>query len=266
MISFPNCKINIGLNVIEKRSDGYHNIESVFYPVPLYDCLEILPAKEYSINTFGLPVETTPEDNLITMAFLKIQNEFKTPNIEVKLIKNIPIGSGLGGGSSNAAFTIKMLNSMFDLGLNKSEMINLASEIGSDCPFFIQNSPAFVSGKGEIIEEIDLNLSGKWLLLIHSHSKSSTNNAYSKILPSASNIDLRKVIQVNLKDWEQSGIHNQFQEQIFNSFPEVARSFNLIREKALYSSLTGSGASIYGIFDEKSDIEIPSEHNWIQLT
>ena len=265
MISFPNCKINIGLNVIEKRADGYHNIESVFYPVPLYDCLEILPAKKYSIKTYGLPVETNPKENLITKAFHSIQDKFKIPDIEVHLIKNIPTGSGLGGGSSNAAFTIKILNSMFDLGLNKSEMANIASEIGSDCPFFIYNSPSFVSGKGEIIEEIDLNISGKWLLLVHSNSKSSTVKAFQNVQTFKSNIDLKKVIQENIGHWQQSGIHNQFQESIFNSFPEIENSFHQIKEKALYASLTGSGSSIYGIFDEKMDIEIASEYNWVQL-
>jgi 4-diphosphocytidyl-2-C-methyl-D-erythritol kinase len=260
MVVYPNAKINIGLNVLEKRSDGFHNIETVFYPIETHDILEIdlnTQNCENQFSTSGLPIDSTSENNLIMKAVNLLKSDFKIPPLRIHLHKQIPLGAGLGGGSSDAAFTLTALNEMFSLMLSENELMNYASKIGSDCAFFIANQPKFAFGKGNFLEEIDLNLSGNYLLLVKPDIKISTVEAYSGILPKPATRSLSLDILIQKDEWKDI-IKNDFEPLIFSKYPEIKE----IKEKmyeagALFSLMSGSGSAVYGIFED--DPKIPAE-------
>lgn len=261
MLTFPNAKINLGLNIIEKRDDGYHNIQSIFYPIPLRDALEVIENKESSSNriTFtssGIPIPGDITNNLCYYAYHLIANDYALPNIKVHLHKHIPIGAGLGGGSADAAFFIKLLNDKFDLGLAWGEMHNYARQLGSDCSFFITNKPAFVQGKGDNYEAIKLDLSDYYFALIYPSIHINTAKAYSGVIPKTPINSLEQdILNLPLEQWK-NNIHNDFEDSIFPQFLEI----KTIKEKlyssgAIYASMSGSGSSVYGIFKNKTDLK-----------
>ena len=265
MITFPYAKINVGLNIINKRSDNYHNIESVLVPIPLYDILEITPSNSFKFKTHGIKIPGKQEENLIVKALELLRTEFSFPEVEINLVKKIPSGAGLGGGSSNAAHTIKLINSIFELGLSTKAMKSFALKIGSDCPFFIENKMQYVTGRGEIMEPLNFNpISGNWLLLITPDLHISTAKAYSLIHPEEKKIPLKELINSPVKEWQQN-IQNDFQNPIFTQYPELNTLYKEVFSEAIFRSMTGTGSAMYGIFKEKMELDIPVKHHWLKL-
>lgn len=256
MILYPNAKINIGLNVVEKRPDGYHNLETVFYPIPLQDALEITPIqsvaseKGYQLKVMGTVLDGTPDDNLIVRAYKMMRDEYRLPPVSMYLYKHIPTGAGLGGGSADAAFTIKALNNQFKLGLSVEKMEEHASQLGADCAFFIKNEPVYATGIGNEFHPLQLSLKGKVLVLIKPDVFVSTKDAYAHVKPAHPETSLPELLAQPIETWKDTVI-NDFEASVFVKYPEIA----CIKDKlydmgAVYASMSGSGSSVYGIFNE----------------
>ncbi len=289
MIEFPNAKINIGLNVVAKREDGYHDIETVFYPVLLQDALEIklmrpldpaqlrkrieaglmvqpddaflpfrlLPKKEdfpcCSLEMTGNEFPFKAADNLVVKAYLMLQQDFDLPSIDIKLYKHIPSGAGLGGGSSDCAFMIKLLNRRFNLRMRESMMERYAARLGSDCAFFISNTPSIATGRGEILNPIGLSLKGYTILLVKPDVAVSTAEAYAGVTPHKPETSLADAVMRPVSEWRDC-VFNEFEPSVFKKYPLLAD----IKQKlydlgAEYAAMTGSGSTVYGIFSEPLD-------------
>ena len=251
MISFPNCKINIGLNIVGKRPDGYHDIETVFYPLMLCDVLEILPAvkKEDEFCMEGINPVRDVEENLCMKALRLMQKETTVPPVKIVLMKNIPVGAGLGGGSADAAFTLKMVNTFSGTGLSDQHLTKMSSVLGSDCAFFILNKPVFAWGKGDQMSPVKLNLTGYIIVVVKPPVFVGTAEAYSGVSPSVPERSLRVLIQLPVSKWR-NVISNDFEKTIFPLHPEIAAIKNQLYEMgALYASMSGSGSSVFGIFN-----------------
>jgi 4-diphosphocytidyl-2-C-methyl-D-erythritol kinase len=251
MIVFPSCKINLGLHLLSKRADGFHDIETIFYPVSgLSDTLEIIPAKdlESSFEQQGLSFENQ-ENNLVEKAYLLMRKHYDIPATDMFLYKNIPIGAGLGGGSSDAAFTLKLLNTIFKLGLNASELKQYAAQLGSDCSFFIDNIPALGIGRGDILFPYPIpQLSGKFIAIIKPDITISTAQAYKNCKPVNRTVSLKEIISKPLSCWKDL-LENDFEKTIFPDYPELLEiKESLYNQGAEYASLSGSGAALFGIF------------------
>ena len=260
MIVYPNAKINIGLNIIATREDGYHDIETVFYPIGLSDALDIEPSSlcsDYSFSSGGIEIGGDAEDNLIVKSYRLLQSEYEIPPVDISLVKNIPFGAGLGGGSSDAAFTLKALNELFQLKISPKKLENLASELGADCPFFIRNRPVFATGIGNVFSPVKLSLKNYFLLLVKPDIHVSTPEAYSLVTPRNPTVSLQESILKPVEEWKEV-IVNDFEESVFQKYPEI----NDVKKSmydlgAAYASMSGSGSSVYGIFKElppQSDI------------
>ena len=256
MISFANAKINIGLNIVGKRSDGYHLLESVFYPFPLYDIIEITDAPnalETTLTITGLDLSVR-SDNLCLRAYHLLAEKYRLPAVHIHLHKQIPFGAGLGGGSSDAASVLKMLNEKFNLGLSISELEQEAEKLGADCPFFIQNTPQYAEGIGTDFSEITLDLSDKFVVLIKPSVNIATAEAYQHVTPRPSGEDLRKLLKLPVQDWKYY-VNNDFEEGIFEQHPCIREvKLALYASGALYASMSGSGSAVYGIFREPVDL------------
>lgn len=263
MITYPNAKINIGLNITERRPDGYHNIESVFYPINLQDAVEIKtiegeePQGGYKLKVSGTILDGTPDDNLVVKAYQLLRKDFNFPAQKIHLYKHIPVGAGLGGGSSDAAAIIKMLNEKFALGLTSEQMQNYAVQIGADCPFFINNTPVFATGIGNIFTPIEFSLHGKNIILVKPDIFVSTRDAYALVKPSPAAIPLTEAIKQPISEWKQI-ITNDFEKSVFAKYPEIAAIKDKLYDMgAIYASMSGSGSAVYGIFN--SPIEYADE-------
>jgi 4-diphosphocytidyl-2-C-methyl-D-erythritol kinase len=257
MIKFSNCKINIGLEIVSKRTDNYHNIESVFYPIPLKDIVEMVPNAENNFNytQSGIIVDAAVEDNLLYKAWKLIDEEYKIGGVNVHLHKQIPMGAGLGGGSANAAILLKMLNEEFKLSLSTKKLESYAAVLGSDCPFFIEAKSAFVYNTGTDFYSIDLNLEGYYLVLIKPEIHISTQEAYSEIELQKSNINLNEINKIPIGEWK-GKVYNRFENHIFKLHPQLKDiKKELYNMGAVYASMSGSGSSIYGIFEKEPDVE-----------
>lgn len=261
MVSFPNCKINIGLNITEKRADGYHNLETVFYPIPFYDVLEIITDiapqenKKYTFSGSGIVIDSNDENNICTKAYRLINNQIQhLPAIKVHLHKNIPAGAGLGGGSADGAFMLNMLNEKFALNLTEQQLIDLSLQLGSDCPFFIKNKPCYAESRGEIMSDVTLDLSGLYMMLVNPGIHVSTAEAFSFIKPTQPSVNLQQLITLPVQEWKEN-IFNDFEVPVINRYPEIGAIKNkLYSSGALYASMTGSGSTVYGIFKENPEI------------
>ena len=256
MILYPNAKINIGLNVVEKRADGYHNLETVFYPINLLDALEITTdehqADSVKLKVSGEAIAGRPSDNLVMKACNLMRSMFpeKIERLSVHLHKHIPTGAGLGGGSSDAAFTIKALNEKFSLGMSVDQMEQLSAQLGADCPFFIKNQPVFAEGIGDIFTDIDIVLKGKTLVLVKPDISVSTADAYSLVSPHKPQQSLRESLRLPVEEWK-SHVVNDFESGVFKKFPEIAAIKDRLYDLgALYASMSGSGSAVYGIFNQ----------------
>ena len=261
MIVFPNAKINIGLNIINKRADGYHNLETVFYPVMIHDVLEIVEAQELAFTSSGLPIPGAPENNICLKAYKLLSQDIKLPAVKIHLHKNIPIGAGLGGGSADASFFIKLMNEKFVLGLDKALMEGYALQLGADCPFFIQNKPVFASGKGDEFKEVALDLSPYCIILVMPEVEVSTAQAFSDIVPKPAAESLATLIKGNIKEWKGS-VKNDFEPGIISRYPIIGHiKDSLYNAGALYASMSGSGSSVYGIFESPVTLPELETHN-----
>lgn len=262
MLCFPNAKINLGLNVVYRRSDGYHELETIFYPVEIKDALEIVPTKEeladnqrYRLFQSGLAIQGNEDDNLVIKALKLISRDHILPAIDIHLLKKIPFGAGLGGGSANAAAMLKMMNKMFELDYSNEQLINMAAKLGADCPFFIKNTPVFATGIGEKMEDIELNLSNYHFVLIKPDISINTGLAYSMITPKRPEISLKEIVKMPPEQWKGLMI-NDFETPIFKKHPQI----NDIKQQlyeigAVYASMSGSGSSVYGFFNKMPQID-----------
>ena len=257
MIVYPNAKINIGLNVVEKRPDGYHNLETVFYPIGLQDILEIkvldegnVPECGYKLKITGTILDGSPEDNLVVRAFKMLKHDFNLPPVSIGLYKHIPTGAGLGGGSSDAAFTIKTLNKRFDLRLTDEQMEDYCTRLGADCPFFIKDTPVFATGIGNEFHPVSFSLKGKHLVLVKPDIFVSTKDAYAKVNVRRPDTPLPELPAQPLETWKDTVI-NDFERSVFSKYPEIAAIKDSMYDiGAVYASMSGSGSSVFGIFDE----------------
>ncbi len=254
MILFPNAKLNIGLNVTERRPDGFHNLESVFYPVNWCDALEILSAEETAFTSSGIAIPGNPETNLCLKAYELLKADFRLQPVKIHLHKNIPIGAGLGGGSSDAAFTLKGLNELFELHLTAEQVKDYARKLGADCAFFVQNKPVFAKEKGDVFESLALELSDHNCLIVYPEIHITTAEAYGKIKPQPAAIPLKGAIKNGMETWQKT-VTNSFEEALFPTYPILPELKNLLYEKgAAFASMTGSGSAVFGVFKN----EIPA--------
>lgn len=254
MLIFPNAKINLGLSILNKREDGYHNLESIFLPIPITDSLEFIESDELK---FDCNIEIDNEkSNSVLMAYNLLKEKFELPLLSIYLYKNIPIGAGIGGGSADGAFMLRGLNDFYELGLTNKELKNYANKIGSDCPFFIDNKPSFVEGTGEILSEIELDLSDYYFAIINPNIHISTKEAFADLtLANKDRASLLSVIKNEpIENWK-NHIFNDFESSVFKSHPEIEKiKTDLYQKGAIYASMTGTGSTVYGIFDNKIDL------------
>lgn len=261
MLLYPNCKINLGLKITGKRADGYHNIETVFFPVPLSDAIEIIDnnntLEDLEYTQSGIPIGGDRKNNLCIKAWQLLKNDFPTlPSIKLHLHKAIPMGAGLGGGSADGAFTVRLLNQKYQLGLTESQLIHYALKLGSDCPFFIINTPCLASGRGERLQPIPLSLSGYRLVVVNPGIHINTGWAFSKIkaVEGATNENaetkhsLSTAIAAPIDKWR-NGLENDFEIPVFEEYPSIQSIKEVLYQKgAVFASMSGSGSSVFGIF------------------
>lgn len=259
MYTLPNAKINIGLNITHRRPDGYHDIETIFYPIRLTDSLEIKTAPALcetpvSLHLSGFTIDGNPQDNLVTKVCLAMSKRFNLPPIDVFLGKHIPMGAGLGGGSSDAAFAAKMLNELFSLGLDNKELEAIVAPFGADCPFFVTGQPVYAEGKGDKFSPVNINLRGLYIALVKPPIHISTREAYCSVTPRPSMRNLADdVARLPIEKWNDI-VSNQFEETLFKHYPLLsALKQTLFDMGALYASMSGSGSAIYGIFNRPID-------------
>lgn len=257
MLSFPNCKINLGLFVTGRRADGYHSLETVFYPVQdMRDALEVVPARgaEASLTISGMAVAGDPADNLVWKAYRMLQKHYpaQVPLLDIYLHKAIPMGAGLGGGSADGSFMLRLLNDYAELGLTDARLEELALQLGSDCPFFIRNTPQYASGRGEVMEPVAVDLSGYKIRMVHPGVHVSTGKAFSMISPRPAPFDLRRLPELSVEEWKEY-IVNDFEAPIFALHPELKQiKEELYAQGAVYASMSGSGSSLFGLFEKVS--------------
>lgn len=257
MIVFPNAKINIGLNVVSKREDGYHNLETIFFPVKIADALEFAEADKTTLTTSGIQINGDPDQNLILKAFRLLQTDFNLPHLQFHLHKVIPFGAGLGGGSSDAAFTLKMLNNYFKLELTQQKLELYAAQIGADCPFFILNKPVFATGIGNKFHNIELNLADYEIIILKPEINVSTPEAYKNVIPRNPKFRLTEIVKTPVSQWKNL-IVNDFEQSIFPKYPQIAELKQLLYNLgADFASMSGSGSAVFGIFRHlPTDLEI----------
>ena len=270
MVCFPNAKINIGLTVKGKRVDGFHNLETVFYPIPFQEVLEVLEntetEDEFDLTVSGNAIEGSIENNLCYKAYILLKKDFpQLPNVRVLLHKNIPTGAGLGGGSANGAFMLQLLNDKFDLQIPHSQLLEYALALGSDCPFFILNQPCLAEGRGELLQPIKLNLSHFSIIIINPGIHIHTGTAFKELKPTPEKSNIQNAIQMPIEMWKEH-IFNDFESGIFNKYPTIEKiKHQLYKEGALFASMTGTGSSVFGIFNEKKQIDFSENYflKWV---
>lgn len=271
MITFPNAKINLGLNIVEKRGDGYHNIETVFYPVGWKDVLEIIPFEkkinrrsDLQFHQSGIKITGSIQKNSCVKAYKLLKEKYDLPPVEMQLHKNIPSGAGLGGGSSDAAFTLMTLNKTFKLDLSEKSIETFASSIGADCAFFIRNQPVFAKGKGDELEKINVDLSDYVIVIIKPDVHVNTATAYKNVVAKPASSDLKEIISRPVNEWKDN-LLNDFENSVFKKFPVIRHVKEQLYEAgALYASMSGSGSAVYGIFKNEVDLsnKFTGYHMW----
>lgn len=257
MLSFANAKINLGLHVLEKRPDGYHNLETVFYPVKVFDVIELTdsPTGGTALGVHGAGIPGPATDNICLKAFAVLNKDFKLPPQQITLLKNIPVGAGLGGGSADAAFLVKLLNEKFSLGLSEAQMEDYVRPLGADCPFFIRNRPVYAAGKGDVFSDISIDLSGYFLALVKPGLHVSTAEAYHGIIPAIPSVPLKELIGLPVAKWRKN-LKNDFEAPVFAKYPEIGQIRDHLYQKgAIYAAMSGSGSSVFGIFEKP--IQLP---------
>ncbi|MDR0710954.1 MAG: 4-(cytidine 5'-diphospho)-2-C-methyl-D-erythritol kinase [Prevotellaceae bacterium] len=253
MLLFSNAKINLGLHVTQRRTDGFHNVETVFFPIGWSDMVEALPGRSFTLRCTGLSLNVEQENNLCAKAFRLLQKDFDLPGADIFLHKQVPPGAGLGGGSSNAAFTLQALNEVFRLALPQRRLTEYAAQLGSDCAFFIHNTPMLATGRGEILQPIAVNLSGYELLVVNPPFGVSTAEAYAGVTPKAPTANLQRIVSQSVETWREELV-NDFETFIFTTYPPLQRIKNALYGcGATYAAMSGSGAALFGIFKSIPD-------------
>lgn len=258
MIHFPNCKINLGLSILAKRADGYHELETVFYPIALTDALEILPAATLSLNQSGIEVPGDPAQNLCLKAFHLLKKDFpQLSPVQMHLHKNIPMGAGLGGGSSDGTAALILLNKLFSLGLSDDQLIEYASQLGSDCPFFVYNKACHATGRGEVLKPIALDLAAYQIVLVHPGKHISTAWAFQQLTPHSKSKSIQSIIEMPIEAWK-NHLVNDFEAPVFKAEPTLSSiKDQLYALGAIYASMSGSGSSLFGIFPKHQFEQAP---------
>lgn len=257
MLFFSNCKINLGLRVLQKRADGYHDLETVFYPIPFHDVIEVIRTEQAPLqfSTSGIDVNVLPEQNLCMKAYNLLKQKFDLPPLQLHLHKSIPSGAGLGGGSANAAFTLKLLNAKLNLGLTTEQLLDLSLQLGSDCPFFIVNRPCIASGRGEVFEPVNLSRLQQYkIAIINPGIHISTAWAFSKIKIRNDGASIKHIINQPIELWKNELV-NDFEEAVFAEHPALPEIKSKLYENgAVYASMSGSGSGMYGLFEQGVDV------------
>jgi 4-diphosphocytidyl-2-C-methyl-D-erythritol kinase len=269
MVSFPNCKINLGLHITGKREDGFHNLETVFYPVPFRDALELIPSTntEIEFTATGLAVDGNAADNLCVKVYHLLKQDFpEIPAVKIHLHKTLPLGAGLGGGSADAAFMLKLLNEKLKLNLSTSKLLNHALQLGSDCPFFIINKPCFATGRGEVLEEISVDLSAYKIVLINPGIHVNTGWAFSNITPALPEKSIKEIIQQPISSWK-AALKNDFETAVFTAHAAIKEIKGaLYAQGAIYAAMSGSGSTVFGIFNTPVDtISFKNKNYFIKI-
>ncbi|WP_423129281.1 4-(cytidine 5'-diphospho)-2-C-methyl-D-erythritol kinase [Gaoshiqia sp. Z1-71] len=268
MITYPIAKINIGLQITEKRPDGFHNLETIFYPVQMQDALEVVPADDFKLEMSGLELQGDPMENLVVKAYNLLKTDYPIPAVHIHLHKNIPTGAGLGGGSSDAASMLVLLNKLFNLEIPDEKLMNYALQLGSDCPFFIHGKPVYATGRGEIMNDIRIMLREYYLIIVKPPIHISTAEAYQNIVPQRPRLSLKGLIGFSVNKWK-GNILNQFERYVFQLHPEVGQiKQKLYDQGAAFALMSGSGSAVYGLFrTEKRGIEslFPDDYQVFRL-
>lgn len=257
VIVFPNCKINLGLHITGKRPDGYHDLQTVFYPLPLHDALEVVTGTgnpTMALTTSGIPLDGAA-DNICTKAYRLLQQDFpQLPAVAVHLHKYIPVGAGLGGGSADGAFLLQALNRKYSLGLDEPALMAYALQMGSDCPFFIHNRPCLATGRGEHLQPLSLQLSDYRIVLVNPGIHIATAWAFARIRPAAPEAPLESIVRLPVPEWKHR-LKNDFEAPVFSAYPDIAECKEaLYRQGALYAALSGTGATVYGLFEKNAHL------------
>ncbi|GAB4376381.1 MAG: 4-(cytidine 5'-diphospho)-2-C-methyl-D-erythritol kinase [Salibacteraceae bacterium] len=265
MVTFPNIKINIGLFVTAKRPDGYHNIESVMYPVGWHEAIEIglrelrpegsVPHWEGStagLFLYGDKIDGPPEKNICLRVVEEVKRLYELPPFDIHLLKKLPSGAGLGGGSADAAYLLRLIRDYFQLSISDSEAVQMLGRLGADCPFFWHNRPALAFGKGDQLKPIGLNLSGWWIFIVFPGLKIATAEAYAEAVTRPAPIDLSLIANIDVDAWRDVGISNDFEKWLFPRYPQLAEiKSELYKSGAAYASMSGSGSAVYGLFRDE---------------
>lgn len=263
MLAFANAKINLGLNITEKRNDGFHNLETVFYPIKIYDAVELIDADDTACVIKGIDIPGNVADNICLKAFKTLQSEFNLPHQQIVLLKNIPIGAGLGGGSADAAFLIKLVNKKFNLGLTIAKMQDYARVLGADCAFFIDNKPAYAFGKGDQFEDVVIDLSKYFMVLVKPNIHVSTAQAYQNIKVKTPVKSLKDLIHLPLIEWKEN-ISNDFEPSVFDQYPEIEKiKTELYAAGATFALMSGSGSSVFAIFEKPVQLPTLDKENQV---
>ena len=262
MIINAHCKINIGLRVVRRREDGYHDLQTIMYPVlGLYDVIDIDPLEGYDVEFVGrgIVVDCPVEKNLVVRAARLMQQRYATRGVRITLDKRVPFGAGLGGGSADATAVISAMNDIFSLGLDSPTLASIAAELGSDTPFFVYDTPQYCTGRGEIMEPVEVNLRGKWIVVAKPQEGVSTAEAYGGVRPAVPESDLRELVAQPVGKWQES-IVNDFEAHILVSHPSIAQiKQSLLDAGAEYAAMSGSGSAVFAIFDQRPTLNLSAE-------
>lgn len=262
MIAFANAKINLGLQVLRRRNDGYHDLETVFYPVGVHDVIEVIESDKTRLHLTGVNIPISAQDNLCLRAYDLVKERADIPPVDIYLHKGIPVGAGLGGGSSDAAAVLRLLNDVFALGLREIELMEMASRLGADCAFFIRNKPVFATGIGDVFEPIDLDLSQYQVVVVKPDIHVNTREAYETLAPNSTGNGLKDAVRLPVSNWK-GRVANDFEPGIFHRYPVIGRiKMQLYESGALYAAMSGSGSAVFGIFEDKIRLdETFAEHH-----
>lgn len=266
MIQFSPCKINLGLSILEKRTDGFHALETVFYPVALHDIVELVPAKLFAFTHTGISIPGDTSNNLCVKAYHLLKADYPhIGDVKIHLHKNIPMGAGLGGGSADGSTVLQLLNELFKLNLSKTQLLNYAAELGSDCPFFIFNEACHATGRGEILAPISIDLSNYTIVLVHPGIHIATPWAFQQLTPCVKEKTIAEIIKQPIDTWKAELI-NDFEAPVFKAYPALENfKNNLYKQGAIYASMSGSGSSLFGIFSKGTKIESPTAGTSIRV-
>lgn len=265
MVIFPNCKINLGLNITKKRADGFHDLETVFYPLPILDVLEIISAEDGLTEFFNTGIPTGEhEHNLCLKAYHLVKKDYpQVPAIKMHLHKMIPMGAGLGGGSADASYTLRLLDKKYNLGIPEQKLFEYALSLGSDCPFFLLNKPSLAKGRGELLTPVQLSLSGYKILIINPGIHINTKEIFREIVPSIPKKKISTIIHQPVETWKEE-LKNDFEKIVFAKHDEIKNiKDEMYQEGAIYASMTGTGSTVFGIFNISDDVAYTGRNNYL---